>query len=1416
VPIEWSKLKPYQHDKRKSFEELCFQIAKSEYSYLGAFTSIDDSGGGDGVEFYLSLPNGEEWGWQAKFYFPDKRLSSSRRASVLDSLEVSLSKHPALKKWFLCTPTNLSPNGKRSEVDWFKTDLQKIGKGVELIHWSESDFVNFLADPKLSGKRNFFFGELELSPSWFHAQVTKQLRNVGDKFIKKLHCPTYGDALVHNATGDSAFLGTLKESSSRLLECITDFERKAREKLYSIPSDSEWKGISDQLAVKAIRATNDLNTAVDAIKSIVAFVLNGDFRSAVQIDLGSCKEAFLSSSQAYFSTCEAARDTIPTLPPAEQDRTANRSSDKISDFWSVLIEADNSLTALSIAMNAFDIFKRGYLHVLADAGFGKTHLTCSMASARVENDLPAILLLGEQFGKGDTIEGRIREICDIPPSYSWADFVSALESCAEAYKTRVVIAIDALNEAEAVEIWRQQLAGFISTLGESRGVSLVTTARSSYEDQIWGPSHDGRVHLNGFEDSGLPGVVGRYFRYFKINADLTFDSIEQFRNPLYIRIFCEAVNAERKVEKEVFIGRQYVLSMFETFLQRRNESFSKRISKPPSSKVLQSLLRRFADQLWQRNARHLTFEETVHLLDEKSPEETSFNWQGSYTKALLNEELLINRDAYGDGQMVSFTYDMLGGYLIADGLLSKVNGAAAIESARNPPFIAKLTDKDYQRRHPLPADILRCYHLLLPAITGQHSYKLGVKPFYSSAISALFEMDPKYLSVDESLEIEKLFSDPQNRGALLSMMENMSFAASHPFNARFLSKLLRGLKMVERDLSWSELLRKEAGWHSDTVDALEKASRSREEPRQSGDRLKLVANYLMWMLTSTNRDLRNKVTRALYWYGRRFPASLFSLALSSLRINDPYVSERMLAASYGVCMALYRRPKRPQFEKKHSAFAKSIYKGMFAVSAPHSTTHALTRDFARRIIQLACLCDSSLLGEAELKRTVPPYKDGGIRNWKVMKDPSEGKYREGNAPLGMDFGNYTIGGLVPGRRNYQFENKEYQRVVGEIIWRIYQLGYSLESFGEIDKNIARWQGYGRAERPHVERYGKKYSWIAYFEQYGLRKDAGLLKREWREEEERSSDIDIDPSFPEEPHKLRLVEDLLGDRSGDIRSWVEQGPTPGFGSYLLRTEMLKVKGPWLLLDGHSSQWDKQAERMGFAALQSFILLEEDLEEFVSLISKEQPRGKWLPEEEEDHYTFAGEVPWCDTFSHNCLETVDFVTGTTTVKVSASDPRYNLRVFLDFGNSRRTIEPPKRPKFEQVNVYKKIPVYVPIRRNGLSVSGSAGRTSCTVPAKELAELFRLWLNVPSWNMYDESGKACSIVTAAGELRDYESLLYFRKGLIDELLSSQNLALVWVVWGERQHFGERHGMTTAPSAGYKYFRQVYRYSGGLVEKV
>ena len=144
--IDWSKLETYQNNKYRSFEELCYQIAKGLYGEKGRFTSVDDSGGGDGVEFYLTLPNGDQWGWQAKYYVSEyvsesdsaNRLNASRKRSIKNSLKRACEIHPSLKKWILCTPTNFTPK----EQNWFKDTLPQSmpeNMNVDFEHWGNSE-----------------------------------------------------------------------------------------------------------------------------------------------------------------------------------------------------------------------------------------------------------------------------------------------------------------------------------------------------------------------------------------------------------------------------------------------------------------------------------------------------------------------------------------------------------------------------------------------------------------------------------------------------------------------------------------------------------------------------------------------------------------------------------------------------------------------------------------------------------------------------------------------------------------------------------------------------------------------------------------------------------------------------------------------------------------------------------------------------------------------------------------------------------------------------------------------------------------------------------------------------------------------------------------------------------------------------
>jgi hypothetical protein len=146
---------------------------------------------------------------------------------------------------------------------------------------------------------------------------------------------------------------------------------------------------------------------------------------------------------------------------------------------------------------------------------------------------------------------------------------------------------------------------------------------------------------------------------------------------------------------------------------------------------------------------------------------------------------------------------------------------------------------------------------------------------------------------------------------------------------------------------------------------------------------------------------------------------------------------------------------------------------------------------------------------------------------------------------------------------------------------------------------------------------------------------------------------------------------------------------------------------------------------------------------------------------------------------------------------------------------TLHEQEGPGFEVVNVYGSIPVYAPVHRNCLTSAAGIDRPSAVVPSKEFVNEFKLWVDLPSWNMRNENGLLPSVYLDAGNTGNSEHHLFLRQELIERLLSSQELSVVWIVWGERQHYSEdRSKLKKSP--GYQYFRQVFRYRNGSAIRV
>ena len=177
----------------------------------------------------------------------------------------------------------------------------------------------------------------------------------------------------------------------------------------------------------------------------------------------------------------------------------------------------------------------------------------------------------------------------------------------------------------------------------------------------------------------------------------------------------------------------------------------------------------------------------------------------------------------------------------------------------------------------------------------------------------------------------------------------------------------------------------------------------------------------------------------------------------------------------------------------------------------------------------------------------------------------------------MDFGNYTIGRLVEGRGNYDYKHPEYARVRRQIADRMRLLGYSTERFDAAERAIVRRNEHQRDE-DKVDRYGKKYSWIAFFEMYGLRAGMGKMADLWLDDP-RPCDSDIDPSFPQaiptwKPH----CRNIFDTSPADFEGWLTVGKVPDYMSLLRLTEVDGHLGDWVLLDAHLHEGAKDGREL----------------------------------------------------------------------------------------------------------------------------------------------------------------------------------------------------------------------------------------------
>lgn len=1174
--LNWAAFASLPGSAETNFELLCRGIVRHNYGSYGVLRALANQ---PGVEFHLKLDRrsdalgdpGRWWGWQCKWYeLPASgALGSTRRAKIEEGIRKTEAHVPGITDWVLWTRQTLT----KDDQSWFNA----LSSTMTLHLWTADEVDNLMVG-QASLFRSTYFGDLVLTPDFLRERHEQSVAPIRARWQPQVHHVVDAERALRRMLGDSDSWDALRALAADMRSQV-----HAAQSAPAVPS---------LLAPILPRVVETATLFAGALERVADAVRDGD------IDL--------------------LRDEISSQPRALVPDVATAPRRLRSGNHQAGLYVTNAVAGCRETLVLFseveEAFSSRVVALVAPAGCGKTHLAAQLTAA-TDSRPDGVLLHGRDLHASHTLDDLARRVTVAgQPVQTMELLLAAVDAAGQRARHRLPVVIDGLNESEDPRVWKAQLASLDAVLAKYPYVLLVCTIRPEFQDETL-PDRTRCVEIS---DYGVDAIdaIRLYFRHWKIDA--TDASLPGFlRHPLTLRLFCEVTNPTRGKVVGIDAMPGSLTALFDRYLDQIGDRIADLAPRTQRfyAQDVRAALTTFAKLLWESRARSVDlFELRRALGDDGRP------WDQSLVRALEHEGVLLRMPSDSGGAYVP-VYDRLGGHIIATALLAK-HGQAGFDTWICEPTTTALLAGDYDERHPLGDDIVYSLVGQIPRrFYSKQLWQLVDEPLRARALRTAGRLEAAYLDAETVYALLDLVRGGD--AELLKLLWEARGAANHPLNAAALDLALRAMDVAERDLRWTEWLRKN---QDEVLNDLKHLAQQWQHGRvRAGDQLR--ARWVMWTLTTTVRRMRDQATLALYWFGRAEPGRLFELTLDALSVNDAYVGERMLAASYGVVMS--HQQTAAGFAQELQAFLPGLESALVGPSATAPTRHHLSRMYVRGIVGFAAkFCPATLPASLQgdwafaASAQVVPIPKG---------DPRADELKH---TLQMDFENYTLGRLCDDRGNYDMNHEGHKAAVAHVLAVTWDLGWRASTFEAVDRSIAEDAYRGRGHRPLAERYGKKYSWIGFYTYAGLLEDSGRFPREGRP----FTDVDIDPSFPAEPPV---------DGGGDVPSawlspeveshdsWVCGGSTSVPPQILVRDKIGEHDGPWILVHGFLKAEDRLLGREAWSFISAMVVEKGDKADLVSALgSGTRP---WVARDvPSDHYTFAGEIPWNPRFAASTLE------------------------------------------------------------------------------------------------------------------------------------------------------------------------------------
>lgn len=1437
MDINWDSFKTYNQYSggiRFKFEDLCRQLFSNEnlsgntqFRYLHA----NPNNAGLETEPIFDEVNQKWIGFQAKYFDGDVDYEQIKH-SADKTIEYYTGKEGIVELVYLFSnkPIKSTAKGLVRTIEI----LKKYNIELQLI---TDNAILDLVRNKYPYLGLYYFGNHTLNSKWFSTHTAYVFDELGERYDHSFNVDTdfsYELSLfLHDQTAADCI-------NSKKTELIKEVEAAYQ---------SHWQH-RDYLSV--------LRETVEALPDIDIETL---YESITWLDtLMSVIKPYMEKYTAERVELENKKDEALTL---SYDNTQSKESQNTARReYQEMLSRIRELDALIALPHLIEITEREQqllcnrvLALNGRAGAGKSQLLAYKANSLLAEGRTALLLIAGIYFSDEPIQEQI--IKNLRLDYSFEDLVDLLETIGERDNRIVPILIDALNETWNHKLWKTGLPLIVEKIKQAPMVKLIFSYRSEYgqmlfTDLIQEEIRNGDIVTiihNGFENNQSTAV-----KEFLNHYNIPFTPLEFFgaemSNPLFLKLYCKTYNGEEVSLPELY---ERLIRMINGKIYDALKLHTKGFCE--GDDILGPLVGQIAKQMIVGNRRSLTKTEILQL---------SF-WSGygfvpePFIRQLVKEGLLHNY-IFDETEFFYFAYDQMNDYYCAKAILDAYDDKSGVRAYLET-HILKIENGELGNLGDIDLFVNAC--VLYAEKYGEEC--LDIIDVLDDKHDQ-WEIFSRYIrsfqwrnagSIDRELFYRFLKKYPCWPEDIWPMLIGNSIKVHHPLNADFLHEFLLTYELNKRDYLWTVYINSLPSYEENrVVQLIEMYNRGEKLDNTSEKQTELLLTLLGWMLTSSNRWLRDFTSKAMIEILKDQPQLCQPILYKFSDVNDPYVLQRLYGVVFGACC------KRTEGDLQQ--LAEYVYETVFNQDKVYPDI--LLRDYARLIVERFLWENPTYNGIIERHRIIPPYNSDPIP---VIEDQhyEDKKFDTATSRLVMsmriekmgwygDFGRYVFQSALS---NFDVDCKEMFNYA--LYFILNDLGFNEEYFGEHDRHCGSYDRYLTAK---TERIGKKYQWIALYNMLARISDNCKMIERWTLEAKevhfegawepyvRDFDPTLNTNFMVcseapvfemlEAHKKRgIAENKVADTSDDEsqKAWLEERGV--FFGDLKDTLILTDESglQWVCLTKYCDTRRKslsEEKLLVWSRLYAYFVSPEQAEAFaqnsekgLSIITHDTASNL------ETYSIFNREYPW----SPSCRELKEYEWVDAYIKTGETETIIETVQMPDFSSIEAILQKYRGLEFENEESlddtdenesnedefeipqiqYKEVERKREIEKEiGSILHATAGLLweeeydatkeepiSRSFPCPKLVELMNLKQKEADGFFYDTAGKLAAFDTG---LTQQVNSVVVRKDILDIFLERTGMKLIWLIDAEKQVQARDH-----TKADWSDWEAVYVYEGDTI---